>query len=79
MITWANDQIGSTLKDEDLPQSLKTLNIAVENLYVDTDGKLDIRVQVGKEDANKKWDASWKPITDLAFDLSAVTLEFHRA
>jgi hypothetical protein len=74
-IEWAAAQLGATTKAEDLPESLRTLSVAVLRLNFDTDGDLDIAVEIGTEKAGK-FDATWKPISSLELMVSDVTLEF---
>lgn len=77
MIEWAVNELASTTKVDDLPDSLKNLSIAVQEAALDTTGKIDLVVQIGKV-VSGAWDADWQPISGLDLKLSQVTLGFHR-
>lgn len=74
-IEWAAAQLKATTTAADLPQSLRTLSVAVLRLDFDTDSNLDIAVEIGKM-AQNKFDSTWKPIDSLDLTISGVTLEF---
>jgi hypothetical protein len=73
-ITWTATQLGSNVKDDDLPESLRDLNIAVKKLQFSTKGDFDIKVEIGK-DSSGKWDAKWTPIDGLGLSIANVGLE----
>lgn len=79
-IEWAAAAVDSNIKSDDLPSSLRTLNVAVAKLSFDTTGNFDIQVQLGKKDGTPPaWDPSWAPIPGLtSFKISKVTLEVIR-
>jgi hypothetical protein len=74
-IGWAGTELGLGVKTSDLPTSLQTLSIAIDKLHLDTDGNIDIKVELGTL-TGTTWDGSWTPISSLStFKLVGLTME----
>ncbi|MDA8457175.1 hypothetical protein M4R22_20655 [Acidovorax sp. GBBC 3334] len=79
LVTWAATNLSSPVTAADLPSSLTTLSVAVDNLLIDTQGEFELGMLFGS-DTGGKWNPTWTPFAGVALleklSLANVKIEF---
>ncbi|SFE12504.1 hypothetical protein [Paracidovorax konjaci] len=79
LVDWAATNLGSPITKADLPTSLTTLSVAVNNLLIDTQGEFELGMLFGS-DTGGKWNPTWTPFASIAvldkLSLANVKIEF---
>jgi hypothetical protein len=73
-LTWLGSAMNVPIPVNDLPESLRTLTIAVLKFLIDTTGNFNIKIEIGSM-VDGKWLPDWKPVASLPLTLSGVGLQ----